>query len=73
MLGAVYETPSTPTLKLGAQNTRRDRNWMDLRRDATKPKEVHREEHSDYFTSLLRADNVLIVTFPILLSFLGDG
>lgn len=34
--------------------------------------EVHMEEHSDYFTTLQSADNVLIVTFPFLLSFLSE-
>ena len=42
LLGAVWETIPAPTLvlKLGAQNSKRDRNWKDLQRDMTDPKEV---------------------------------
>lgn len=50
----------------------RNRNQMAVNREATDPKKIHMEEHSDYFTTWLRADNILIVTFPFLLSFLVE-
>lgn len=45
---------------------------VDIMGDATDPVKVHMEEHADYFTTLQRADTVLIVTFPFLLSFLSE-
>lgn len=50
----------------------RNRNQMAINRETTDPKKTHVEEHSDYFRTLLRTGNVLIVTFPFLLSFLVE-
>lgn len=44
--------------------TRETGTRMDIMGDATDPMKVHPEEHADYFITLQRADNILIVIFP---------